>query len=317
METLHKLRIHYNGERTRLVVREELERFEQIMEYRIRRNLLLREVMDSSTPGVSDKRYFPEEVIVSLTTFDRRLFDVCFTIESIMQGTVKPNRIILWLQENMADNVLPVTLQKQQKRGLEIRFYKDIRSYLKLIPALQIFPDASVITIDDDAIYDFDLVEKLVNTHKAHPHHIVANRIHRVVLGPNKRPVNYPLWKGCSNPADDSPLNFATGVGGILFPPHTLHSEVFNEKVYMKLCPYADDIWFYAMTLMKGTKVMKCPTRSRKGNEFVLNEEVQDLGLCQINTIHGKGTYTKNDIQLKAVFDKYNLWDRLTATKCS
>lgn len=80
----------------------------------------------------------------------------------------------------------------------------------------------------------------------------------------------------------------------------------------MDICPHADDVWFYAMTLMGGSRVIKCPTRNPTGNEYVLNESVQDMGLFQINITHGaKDTHTENDTQLKAVLDKYNLWGKL------
>ena len=45
----------------------------------------------------------------------------------------------------------------------------------------------------------------------------------------------------------------ALGYGGVLYPPGAFDEEVFNEKVFMRLCPYADDIWFFAMALKKGT----------------------------------------------------------------
>ena len=316
MSLLHKFRIHYNGEQSRMVARQELERFERIMKYDLRHDLrhdlLIHEAINSTSPGISNEKYCDEEIIVSLTTYGRRIIDVSATIESIMQGTMKPNRIVLCLEEELRGTVLPITLKNQMKRGLEVIYYKNIRSYKKLVPTIQKYPEASVITIDDDAIYDYDLVEKLVNTHISHPKHVVANRIHRVVLGEDNHPLDYPLWKWLSSPEDDSPLNFATGVGGMLYPPHVLHPEVTNEKVFMDICPHADDVWFYAMTLMAGSRVVKCPTRNPSGDEFVLNESVQDMGLCQINITHeANSTHTENDTQLKAVFDKYNLWGKL------
>ena len=64
------------------------------------------------------------------------------TIESIMEQTMKANRIILWLDYSFEKQPLPKALQLLQKRGLEIEYCKDIRSYKKLIPALKksLFP---------------------------------------------------------------------------------------------------------------------------------------------------------------------------------
>ncbi len=83
----------------------------------------------STELGVSSQRLCDHEVIVTLTTFGQRLNDVYLAIESIMQGSLLPNRIILWLADDMRGKVLPVTLQKQMARGLEIEYTPDIRSY--------------------------------------------------------------------------------------------------------------------------------------------------------------------------------------------
>ena len=45
----------------------------------------------------------------------------------------------------------------------------------------------------------------------------------------------------------------ALGYGGVLYPPGAFDEEVFNEKVFMRLCPYAETYGFFAMALKKGT----------------------------------------------------------------
>lgn len=276
----------------------------------LRADKMIEHALNDIAMGVSSERYCEHEVIVSLTTYGKRLYDVASTIESIMQGSMKPNRIVLCIDENLKETKLPIVLQKQQKRGLEILFCKDIRSYTKLIPVLKKYPDAAIITIDDDAIYSYDLVEKLVNEHALYPKHILANRLHRMVLGEDKMPIGYRSWQWNADPKDDSPLNFATGVGGVLYPPHCFTNEVFNEEVFMDICKYADDVWFYAMELIAGTRVRKCFTHNSKGEDYVMNDNVQDVGLSQHNA--NKSTLEcKNDIQIKNVFEKYNLYARL------
>ena len=279
----------------------------QQLKYCMRHDRLVEKTLNSKESGVTTDRLCEYEVIVSLTTYGKRLYDVALTIESIMQGSMKPNRIVLWLDNGLENILLPIALQKQQERGLEISFCKDVRSYTKLIPALCKYPDAAIITIDDDAIYHYDLVEKLVNKHKECPRHIIANRIHQVVLDENHRPVPYMKWKWNENPVNDSSLNFFTGVGGVLYPPHSLDDEVLNESVFMDICKFADDVWFYAMALKKGTRVCKCYTHNPKGEDYLLNNGVQDVGLLHVNTGNTEG----NDRQLAAVFEKYGLWDKL------
>ncbi len=280
----------------------------QRLEYQLKQDVLIDKIMHCTESGVSSERLCEGELIVSLTTYGRRFYDVAATIESIMQGTVKPNRIVLWLGEELKEKPLPITLQKQMKRGLEVEYVKDIRSYTKLVPCLKKYPEACIITIDDDMIYDYDLVEKLVNTHLEYPENIISNEIHRLVLDKSGKPVTFFNWKHGIDPEDDSPLNFLMGVGGVFYPPHALHDEVLNEDVFLNICKYADDVWFYAMALMKGTGIRRGINRRNGGHDRVTNWNVQDMGLLNINDNRKK---CMNDIQLKAVFDKYNLYDKL------
>lgn len=262
--------------------------------------------LHSSEMGITSDFISENEIIVSLTSYGRRIQDVYLAIESIMQGTVKPNKIILWLsEEEFGTKDLPISLQKQQIRGLEIKYCKDIRSYNKLIYALKEFPEANIITIDDDLIYNFDLVENLVAAHKTVPNCIWANRIHEMTYNENGSLKSYLQWyfmvnHDCRNKKN----NFFTGVGGVLYPPNSLHKEVFNDDVFLNICPTADDVWFNAMARLKGTEIRKSYTHSSKGEDFLVNESLQSEGLCAINN---NPNDCQNDKQIKAVFENYGI----------
>ena len=53
-----------------------------------------------------------------------------------------------------------------------------------------------------------------------------------------------------------------TGAGA-LYPPHCLSSEVTDAQLFQRICPTADDLWFYAMARRAGTLVMKAAGRFR------------------------------------------------------
>lgn len=258
--------------------------------------------------GITEKRYNNKEIIVSLTTHGKRLYEVYLPIESIMQGTLKPNRIILWLSTEYKNKPLPILLQNQINRGLEIEFCEDIRSYTKLIPALKKYPESVIVTIDDDLIYNTDMLEKLVIAYLNQPTLIHANRVHKIKLNHNNQPLPYFKWDWESKECGPSYLNFLTGVGGVLYPPHCLDQEVFNQDVFLDICKYADDIWFYSMAIKKGTKINKVYTHSPNSEEYIENPNIQDIGLIHKNL---NRTQFNNDTQLKNVFDKYNLYNEL------
>ncbi len=277
------------------------------LKYELLRNQLIDHIMHCYEQGITNERYTNHEIIVSLTTHGKRLYDVAFTIESIMQQSMKANRIILWLDDSYLNKRLPSYLYKQKDRGLEIRFCRDMRSYTKLIPVLRCFQDAAIITIDDDALYDNDLLERLIVPYLTAPQYIYCHRSHRMTFDDCGSILPYNQWQWCSSNEEPSHFNFATGVGGVLYPPHSLDDEVNNESVFLDICKYADDVWFKAMAIKKGTLVKKVNSRSKKGEDYILNEGIQDIGLFHINTAGN----TLNDTQIKAVFSKYSLFDKI------
>lgn len=243
------------------------------------------------------------EVIISLTSYGNRIRYVYLAIESIMQSIVKPDRIVLWLAEDEKDREIPTTLQIQMKRGLEIRYYKDIRSYKKLIPALREFPEAIIVTIDDDMIYDVDFLDNMLCSYRQHPDCIIANRTHKIVCGPDGRPVSYLNWNWWSYDSQPSHLNFLTGCGGVLYPPHCLDTEVFNEDAFMLLCPTADDVWFNAMAVKRRTRVF----HSLQSKCF----ELQSSAITSLSSQNNDAADCQNDVQVKAVYGKYDLFSLL------
>lgn len=262
--------------------------------------------LNSKDKGISDVSLCEHEVIVTLTTYGKRLYDVYLAIESIMQGTIKPNRIVLWLAESMKDQILPITLQKQIKRGLEIEYTEDIRSYKKLIPALKKYPEAICVTIDDDVIYNYDILENLMNSYRLNTNCIHACRMHLIKTDTKGHPLPYNDWHFKKFNNYPSKYNFATGGGGVLYPPHSLHSHVLDSHIFTKISPFADDVWFYAMALLNGKYVKKCFTHNEEGEDYIQNENVQDVSLNAMNVAGNK-----NDDQIKAVFEHYGIYDIL------
>ena len=72
-------------------------------------------------------------IIISLTSFPKRIDIVWITIESILRQSQKPDEIILWLAEEQFQGIdsLPKSLLELMERGLTIRFCDDLRSHKK------------------------------------------------------------------------------------------------------------------------------------------------------------------------------------------
>lgn len=204
------------------------------------------------------------KVIVSLTSFPGAAEYAAGAVRSILDGTVKPDRIVLYLtMSRFPDGKIPESLSKLRDENLifEIRDHEpDIRSYQKLVPALRDFPDDIIVTIDDDVKYHPRMLEKLLHFHSLHPHAIIAHRAK--MIHPDKP---YRKWKKYRwyhflfkrNRAGLA--NLQTGVGGVLYPPGALRPEMIDESLFSRLAPTADDIWFWAAAAANDTKVFPVP----------------------------------------------------------
>lgn len=258
--------------------------------------------LTSHESGVSDKEYPEGELIISLTSYGNKLQLLYLTIESLLHQTIKPNRIILWLDQTKYNSYesIPVALHEQEKRGLEIRLCEDVRSYTKLVPALINFPQAVIISADDDILYPIDFVERLYRAYQKDSSKIYFYRGHYILFKEDGTPKPYLDWvakgaKGCDI------YNFPTGVSGIIYPPHCYHQDMTNKDLFLKLCPYADDVWFKTMTMLKGTLCEQIPTL-HFDSLFVPLDVDEMSALQNINVVNGG-----NDRQIKAVFDYYKI----------
>lgn len=218
-------------------------------------------------------------IIVSLTSFPARIPTLHITLSSLLRQTLKPDMVVLWLaREQFLDleKDLPEEVLRLREFGLTIKWYHDIRPYKKLIPALIKFPEDIIITVDDDIFYDTRLVELLYNSYLKEPELIHCHRITKITLRDGKFKAKP---KKCYK--QPSFANKLVGVGGVLYPPHSLYKDVTNEKLFMELAPTNDDIWFWLMAVMNGTRITQIPHNI---NEPIEIEETQSGPcLCQVN----------------------------------
>lgn len=198
-------------------------------------------------------------VVVSLTTFPKRIGRVWMVIESLMRQKVMPAEIHLWLslKQFSGEDDLPNNLKREIRKGLQVHFMEeDIRSHKKYYYILQSHPEDMIVTVDDDIIYRSDAIQTLLRYHEKYPESVIANYSRKIRKNINGDLVAYDTWKQQDEEGIDDSIFFGSG-GGTLFPPHVLHAEVTNIKAIMKCCPTADDIWLNAMTRLNKRRIIK------------------------------------------------------------
>ncbi len=195
------------------------------------------------------------QLVVTLTSYGRRASKtVPHVLSSLLVQTKRPDRIILWLDDvNFSETCLPKPLVAMRDRyGIEVRFCEDIRSYKKLIPTLQLCPEDILVTVDDDLLYKRRLLERLYSAHLETPHMRLCALAHHPVIE-NGTFAPYKRWKH-NVMRHSAERIFPLGGAGTLYPPHSLHADVTDKNLFMHLAPQADDVWFWAMGEMAGTK---------------------------------------------------------------
>ncbi|TGD75667.1 hypothetical protein E4634_01915 [Mangrovimicrobium sediminis] len=209
--------------------------------------------LTSKSPGISSE---PRErsLTVTLTTYAHRIHSVHLVIESLLQQTVKPDRIILWLaEEEFRDQPVPVILALQQARGLQIEYCEELRSYKKIIPALLRYPDDILVTVDDDVIYPHDHIERLYLAYSRAPETIHCGRAHLITRHSDGTPAPYARWEYEHQQSAESLLVCPTGCGGVIYTAASFDREVTNVEAFTELAPSADDLWLKAMSLRCST----------------------------------------------------------------
>ena len=254
-----------------------------------------------SAAGVcAAKREIP--LVVSFTSYGHRILRSHITAQTILRQSLKADRVILWLGHG--EKITP-QLEKLSRRGLEIRYTEDIRAYTKIIPTLVNCPGSIVVTADDDIIYPKNWLKKLWEEHLAAPDQICCHRAHVITKTLTGTVKPYNEWEWCVRRSERTAAIFPTGVGGVLYPPGSLHPTVTDIAMFKELCPYADDIWLKAMSLRQGTV---CRIVARKPLLIPLSSPgTQSQSALRVINIDEN----RNDEQFRAVFTHYDLYKLL------
>ncbi len=206
-------------------------------------------------------------MIISLTSFPARIPHIGPSLQSLVSQKGANDRIVLWLGKEKFPNGLADVPEEIKSfsttsgGAVEFRFTPDLRSFTKLLPALQAFPDETVVTVDDDVIYAPQTFRLLRQAHKRKPDAIFAHAVSDLYRSSGK-------WKRTTGTfgffTSPQPLRMMLGIGAVLYPPHCLDIRVTDSTSYQKLCPTNDDIWFWYCAAKKGTPILRVPHAIRR-----------------------------------------------------
>ena len=192
-----------------------------------------------------------EELVVSMTSFPVRIGKLDRIIRALFEQSLQPRKIVLYLSlDEFPDRVLPKQLTALEDDRFEIRFVEgNLRPYKKLLYALSDFPEASIITVDDDNLYPTDCFARLWAAASANAGAIICVRGRHIEIR-NREIMPYLDWP-VTRSSRPSFLIFPVGGWGVLYPPRSLHPIIGRLDLVKEIAPPNDDVWFKAMSLLQ------------------------------------------------------------------
>lgn len=268
-------------------------------------NMILYYIRRVTRLNFIDSNLKNERIVVSLTSFPERLPYITDCIKSLLMQTLMPSRIILWLSSSQCTlDSLSSNLLNLQKYGLEIKFVPDdFKAHKKYYYIFQEEPDAYIITVDDDIIFSECLVERLWKKHLEFPNAVVCTRGKKISVSETGILESYSQWKTNTKEGSFQPSIYimpSTG-GGVLYPPHSVNLEVLNNKVFMEIAPFTDDLWVKSMSILNNTLVVKV---AEKCKPFTVRSITQRVSLDKINC---SNMDQNNNLSFKNILSKYPL----------
>ncbi|MBP9837405.1 MAG: hypothetical protein KBC84_01695 [Proteobacteria bacterium] len=272
-------------------------------DFAYRRELLLRAQMGRGKVRPVARR---ESIVVSLTSYQERMPYLHLCLESLLSQDMQPSRVVLWLAEGtVIDSSNRRLISGQIKRGLEIRYCEDLRSYKKFFFAFQEFSNSLVVTADDDFMYPKNWLSSLIDSYQKCPEYLHCHRAHYIEKNSANEIMPYSSWDWLS-PGIIGPSHrlFVTTGAGAVFNPRLFSKEVFNREIFEKLCPTADDVWINAMLLMNGIKCQKVQKNTIHLPQIAEMHDEKRLSL--VNVENGS-----NDLQIKKILNYYDLYRKI------
>lgn len=274
------------------------------------KKIRIRKAIKQMQNGLLMSNISKDDIICSITSYGKRVCDALpYMLYSLLTQTRLPKKVVVYLDnEHWNDEQLPSLLKKLQRVGVEFYYCEDIRSYKKLIPALRMFPDNPIITLDDDFYYYPQYIEDMTRAYEQSDKQTVLGQWGCIPEKKDDKYIPYNEWKDCKYGDEHSPISFFGCC--CCYPPHIFDEEILKSDIFMKLCPTADDIWFWAMEERQHIRRAYIEPHGFGLNIYVNRIEEYDLSL-QSTLMYINGALGKNNQQLQDVLQYYNLEDEI------
>lgn len=246
------------------------------------------------------------KIIVSLSSVRERYHKLPPVLYSLLNQTLKPDMVILWLDDETEDlTTIPYEITQFKKNGLEIRFTKKVNKYTNIICTLKEFRESIIVAVSDSIIYPKDWLRRLYLSYVSMPNSIHVHSAKKVLLDNKDNFISYGDWKYINKESADF-SNFINSEEGALFPPNCFTNEVFREDIYLKNAPVSVDTWFWIMALTHNRKICVVKNHYRM---FACIDYFERIKNCFINS--GSNAYD-NALNSLIKYYRQNILNKLS-----
>lgn len=189
-----------------------------------------------------------QTIYVSLSSVPSRISYIKPTIDSILNQSIQPNKLFVvipyYSRREKKKYIIPSFLTNNKNITL-LRSRKDWGPATKLLPVLKITENLNtlILTIDDDRIYDKDMIKDYLKYADKYPDSILGRR-GWVLKRPHFQWPIFSLFTNSTKIKKPIKVDVLTGVGSVLYRKKLVPLDVFKYEKSPKECFFNDDIWF-------------------------------------------------------------------------
>lgn len=209
------------------------------------------------------KELWSRRFIVSLASTPLRIGGVFKVLETILRQTLQPDSIVLWLAE--ADfpeklAALPEELRSLVSAGkLTVKWYtEDLKSHNKYFHAFKAFPQAVIVALEDNILYEPGVLQALKESWMLAPQAVSAALVRLICFSRDGKILPLKFWPQESGAVlHESALQlWADGAGAVLYPPHSYTEGLLDAAVIKKVCLDYPDLWLKVMQTLAAIPVV-------------------------------------------------------------
>ena len=259
-------------------------------------------------------------IIVTLTTIPCRVEYLQRVIDNILNQSVKPDRIILYVPREYEKRSLGKVDFNNLPHGCDIIYCnQDYGPATKILPALQEYKDqdVSLIYCDDDRIYEKNWIKRLTEKSKQYPRDCIIDEGYNMdfvlfKLWQSKHRIKYKLLRFLSlglyapkrKMKNREHHDIGEGFGGVLVKPDFFPPEVFDIP---DILWSVDDTWLSGMMHKNGINIRKTDRARKERSRSVNITNDEPLNLYVYKGHNREGAIS---LCVKYFIDNYRIWEQ-------